>query len=155
MTTKGTRTLYFPKRVHTEKEFVAQRTAHRAGHPGLNESYCYSEETFVLTARELLERGMDGANLLHIFKQPAPDLGVEPEDVYGSSVGEPRFPDERVRIEMDDVRWVSSFCRDAIQRLEPDLTNDGDEYRQLIVFLRNLRSFCDTAVDLGIRPALR
>lgn len=90
-----------------------------------------------------------------MLKQPSPAFYIEPVDVYGEAGGEPSFPEDFVRIELDDIRWLRSFCDEALGVVKDrDDPADDERYRKAVWLLTTLGDFCDNALELGVRPVI-
>lgn len=152
---RGTRYLSIPDRASTAAEYEALREARQCGSGDLDAELVYSERTLVATARTVRESDLDAERVLTILAQPDPTFGIEPSEVYGEQLGEPSFPPAGVRIDLDAVRWLREFCDGAtaiVYAGEPPVVEDRRE--GVLGFLSNLRAFCDTALELGIRPTM-
>lgn len=154
-TCSRTRKLYIPNYPSTESEYEAIRNARKENDETVNQEVTYSEELLEKTARTLATTDLDAERFLQRLRQPSSTLGVDPADVYEERVGNPAFPEEPVRLDIDETRWISGFCNDALVVIEEtEIAGCNDEKTKIYWLLRRLREFCDAAVELGVRPAL-
>lgn len=166
---KGTRKLYVPDRARNEDEYEALREVRRNPNIDSDVSFSFSEQAVVETAEQFERLEMDAQRLLHILHQPSPDHGIPPEDIYPDTVGKPRFPEELVQIDMDDIHWLRDASRDALQRLEHDGSESvaenaepgqsgtgrtSDESDRVYRFLKGLEEFCERALYIDISPKM-
>lgn len=154
-TRSGTRKLYIPNYPSIEAEYEAIRNARKENDETVDHKVTYSEELLEKTARTLATTDLDAERFLRTLKQPSSTLGVDPADVYEERVGKPTFPEEPVRLDIDETRWISGFCKDALVVIEEsDSDGSNDEKTKIYWLLGRLREFCDAAVELGVHPAL-